>query len=96
MKYTPDDFTNVTTVHHGSVDYFWTQKSLHDIDYQIRVSDSLNKALRHVSERYDVTPSRYTTQFGGVAVEGLDIENVRSAVGYIARKLARFAEVRPL
>lgn len=90
-------FVSLVTIHRGDVGWWWTDDKLHDMDYRIRLNDSIDKKVEEVTRKYRVGRDlKYCCQFEGVCVQGEDKASVEKAATEIATYLARFKGVRPL
>lgn len=90
-------FVELATTHMAEVTWWWTSDKLHDIDYHIRVSDSVNAKVRELERKYDVRDdTRYCCQWEGHLLEGSILENVEAAASELAAHLTRFKGIRPL
>ena len=91
------DFLETETLHYATISWWWTDKSLHDIDYHIKVSDSMNAKAQELCLAYDIdTNTGFCCQFEGVQLVGLSQEAVQAAGAELAKHLMRWREIRSL
>jgi hypothetical protein len=90
-------FVSVVTVHQAEVSWFWTNVKLHDMDYHIRVNESVAAKVKELESKYDVQDdTRYCCQWEGRRLEGENREQVEAAANELARYLAKFTGLAPL
>jgi hypothetical protein len=90
-------FASVQTVHRGEVTWWWTYGKLHDLDYHIKVNESVYKKIADLESKYNVRrDTRYCCQFEGALIEGENRESIEAATLSLARYIARFSGVMPL
>jgi hypothetical protein len=90
-------FASVQTVHRGEVSWWWTEDRVHDLDYHIKVNDSVDKKISELEKKHNVRrDTRYCCQFEGALIEGENRETIEAATLSIARYIARFTGVIPL
>ena len=92
-----NSFLTVTTVHEADVTWWWLDNTLHDLDYHIRMNDSVDKKVRELTAKYDVEQNTsYCCQWEGVQLLGADKAVVEAAGQELARHVMRFKGIQPL
>ena len=86
----------VKTVHQAEIAWWWTDDKLHDLDYHIKVSDSVDAKVKELESKYDVSDdARYCCQWEGKLLYGENREQVEAAASELGRHLSRFKGLAP-
>lgn len=94
---TISDFVEITTVHQGELFFWWTDDKLHDINYHIKVWDSLDAKVSELESKYGVQDdTQLRCQFEGRRLLGEDREKVEAAIHELATHLMQFDGIRAL
>lgn len=97
MAHAPSSFINVRTIHEAEIAWHWTDAKLHDVDYHIKVRDSINDKVKEIEAKFGVSDdTRYCCQWEGVQIYGSDLKKVEQAAQEVARHLSRFKDAHPL
>lgn len=90
-------FVTITTIYQAEVSWWWIDEKLHDVDYTIKVNDSMNAKVNEIIDKYDVyEDASYCCQWEGKMLVGDNLSNVEAAGNELAAHLKRFKGVIPL
>ena len=94
MSKSTQDFLCIETIHYATISWWWTDKSLHDTDYHIKVCDSMHHKAKGLEQEYDVqVDTRFCTQFEGIQLMGTSLEDVQEAGKKLALHLLRWRDI---
>ena len=94
MPKSTQDFLCIETIHYATISWWWTDKSLHDTDYHIKVCDSMHHKAKGLEQEYDVqVDTRFCTQFEGIQLMGTSLEDVQEAGKKLALHLLRWRDI---
>jgi hypothetical protein len=91
------NWCRIETQHVALIEWWWTDRRLHDDDYKIKVQDTVDEVVQCAEDRFGVEEDKtLTCQWEGVLIRGACMEKVQEAARLIVRALRRFRDVRPL
>lgn len=95
--HTPNPFVQIETIHRASVEWWWSDRKLHDDEYKRKVQDAVDAAVRKAESQFDVRNNiGFCCQWEGIELQSFDLGAVTAAAQMVGAVLARFKDVRPL
>ena len=91
------DWCQIETQHVALIEWWWTDRRLHDDAYKFRVWDTMKEIVKCAEDRFGVEEdTTLASQWEGVLIRGACMGKVQEAARLIVRALRRFRDVRPL
>ena len=91
----PDPYLFIETTHSVEIQWWWTDATLHDMDYQFSFSDKIDAKVKQICATHEVEDdTEYCCQWDGRRLISSDLVRIGKAGKELATYLKKFTGIQ--